>query len=164
MNAFRISSLLTCLLLVAASAAAQTDAKSEAQRWNVSEADLAAIRQAATDYCESWYEGSTEKIERAVHPDLAKRIVRHDPQGKNGRLDHMGAMRLFQGVRSGYGKNTPKEKQLKEVTVLDVFGNTASVKAVMSDWIDYMHIAKFNGRWVIVNVLWEMKPRQQQQQ
>jgi hypothetical protein len=31
----------------------------------------------------------------------------------------------------------------------------------MSDWIDYMHIAKFNGRWVIVNVLWEMKPRQQ---
>lgn len=162
MRTFRISSLLACLLLLAATAAAQTEAKSEAQKWNVSEADLAAIKQAATDYCESWYEGSAEKIERAVHPDLAKRIVRTDPQSKNSRLDHMGAMRLYQGVRSGHGKNTPKEKQLKDVIVLDVFGNTASVKAVMSDWIDYMHIAKFNGRWVIVNVLWEMKPQQQQ--
>jgi len=162
-RAFRISSLPACLLLLAATVAAQGEAKSEAQKWNISEADLAAIKQTATDYCESWYEGSTEKIERAVHPDLAKRIVRADPQSKNGRLDHMGAMRLFQGVRSGYGKNTPKEKQLKEVIVLDVFGNTASVKAVMSDWIDYMHIAKINGRWVIVNVLWEMKPQPPQQ-
>ncbi|HEY9285242.1 MAG TPA: nuclear transport factor 2 family protein [Pyrinomonadaceae bacterium] len=164
MRTFRISSLFACLLLLAATAAAQADARSEAQKWNVSEADLAAIKQAATDYCESWYEGGAEKIERAVHPDLAKRIVRTDPQSKNSRLDHMGAMRLYQGVRSGYGKNTPKEKQLKEVTVLDVFGNTASVKAVMSDWIDYMHVAKFNGRWVIVNVLWEMKPQPQPQQ
>jgi hypothetical protein len=30
----------------------------------------------------------------------------------------------------------------------------------MGDWIDYMHMAKSNGRWVIVNVLWEMKPKQ----
>jgi hypothetical protein len=74
----------------------------------------------------------------------------------------MSAMGLVQGVRSGYGKNTPKEKQLKDVFILDVFGNTASVKAVMSDWIDYLHIAKANGRWVIVNVLWEMKPQPQQ--
>jgi hypothetical protein len=29
----------------------------------------------------------------------------------------------------------------------------------MSGWVDYMHMAKWNGRWVIVNVLWELKPR-----
>ena len=32
------------------------------------------------------------------------------------------------------------------------------VKVVASDWIDYLHVAKSNGRWVIVSVLWEMKP------
>jgi hypothetical protein len=31
------------------------------------------------------------------------------------------------------------------------------VKAVMADWIDYIHMAKVDGRWVIVNVLWELK-------
>jgi hypothetical protein len=28
----------------------------------------------------------------------------------------------------------------------------------MRDWVDYMHIGKMNGKWVIINVLWEMKP------
>lgn len=131
--------------------------KSEAQK--PSEEDLAAIKQTALDYVEGWYEGNAERMERALHPDLAKRIARTDPKTGRSRLDQMGALSLVQGARAGYGKNTPKEKQQKDIFILDVFGNTASVKAVMSDWIDYMHIAKFNGRWVIVNVLWEMKPQ-----
>ncbi|HXQ37945.1 MAG TPA: nuclear transport factor 2 family protein, partial [Anaerolineales bacterium] len=68
-------------------------------------------------------------------------------------------MGLVQGVKRGGGKDTPKEKQQKDITILDVFENAASVKAVMSGWIDYMHMAKVNGRWVIVNVLWELKRR-----
>ena len=71
----------------------------------------------------------------------------------------MSAMGLVQGVKRGGGKDTPKERQQKDVTILDIFGNAASVKVVASDWVDYLHIAKFNGRWVIINVLWEMKPQ-----
>ncbi len=44
---------------------------------------------------------------------------------------------------------------MKEVTVLEVHGRMASVKLEAAAWIDYMHLAKFNGRWVIVNILWE---------
>lgn len=123
----------------------------------ISDADKTAITQTALDYIEGWYTGDAERMERALHPDLAKRIVRTNDKGQS-RLDQMSAMSLVQGVKRGGGKNTPKEKQIKEVFILDVFGNTASVKVVMSDWIDYMHMAKSNGRWVIVNVLWEMKP------
>ncbi len=126
---------------------------------NVSDTDKAAIQQTALDYIEGWYEGNAERMERALHPELAKRIVRKDLQG-NTRLDQMGAMALVQGTKRGFGKNTPKEKQIKDVIILDVFENAASVKIVASDWIDYLHIAKFNGRWVIVNVLWELKPKE----
>ena len=118
----------------------------------------AAIKQTALDYIEGWYEGNAERMERALHPELAKRIVRTNQQG-NSRLDQMGAMTLVQFTKRGGGKNTPKEKQLKEVTVLDVYENAASVKVVASEWIDYLHMAKFNGQWVIVNVLWELKPQ-----
>jgi hypothetical protein len=121
-------------------------------------ADSAAITQTALDYIEGWYEGNAERMERALHPDLAKRIVRTNPQNNQSRIDQMSAMSLVQGTRRGGGKETPKERQQKDVTILDIFGSTASVKVVASDWIDYMHIAKFNGRWVIVNVLWELKP------
>ena len=121
------------------------------------EADQAAIKQTALDYIEGWYEGNPERMERALHPDLAKRIVRTNAQGQS-QLGQMSAMGLVQGVKRGGGKDTPKEKQQRDVTILDVYGNAASVKIVASDWIDYLHIAKFNGRWVIVNVLWELKP------
>jgi len=123
-----------------------------------SPADAAAIKQTALDYIEGWYDGDAERMERALHPELAKRIVRTDAKTGRSGLGQMSAMSLVQGTRSGGGKQTPKEKQQRDVTILDVFENVASVKVVASDWIDYLHMAKWNGRWVIVNVLWELKP------
>ncbi len=121
-------------------------------------ADSAAIKQAALDYIEGWYEGNAERMEKALHPELAKRIVRTNKEGVSS-LGQMSAMALVQGTKRGGGKSTPKENQLKDVTILDVYENAASVKVVASDWIDYLHMAKANGRWVIVNVLWELKPK-----
>jgi Putative lumazine-binding len=120
-------------------------------------ADEAAIKRAALDYAEGWYEGNPERMERALHPELAKRIVRTDSQGRS-RLDQMGALTLINGVRAGHGKKTPAAQQMKDVTILDVYGATAGVKVVMSEWIDYLHLARWNGEWRIVNVLWELKP------
>ena len=120
-------------------------------------ADTQAIKATALDYIEGWYEGNADRMERALHPELAKRIVRSNPEGRS-RLDQMSAMSLVQGTKRGGGKDTPKEKQQKDVTILDVYENAASVKVVASEWIDYLHVAKYNGRWVIVNVLWELKP------
>lgn len=121
--------------------------------------DKAAIRAAALDYIEGWYAGDAERMERALHPDLAKRIVLTNKQTGRSRLDQMSALGLIQGTRSGGGKNTPADKQQKDVTILDVYENAASVKIVASDWIDYLHLAKYNGQWKIVNVLWELKPQ-----
>jgi AAA+ superfamily predicted ATPase len=128
------------------------------QAQSKSDADL--IKQTALDYIEGWYEADAVRMERALHPDLAKRIVRVDPKGRYA-LGQMSAMGLVQVTRAEGGKDTPKEKQQKDVTVLDIFGNAATAKIIASDWVDYLHLAKWKGRWVIVNVLWEMKPTQQ---
>src|SRR5688500_19746062 len=84
----------------------------------VSEADKAAITQTALDYLEGWYAGDAERMERALHPELAKRIMRTNAQGQS-RLEQMGAMTLVQYTRRGGGKNTPKDKQQKDITILD---------------------------------------------
>jgi hypothetical protein len=144
---------LSLIVLAALSFTAQAQTR-------VASPEETAIRAAALDYIEGWYEGDAARMERSLHPDLAKRIVLTNSQNAQSRLDQMNAERLVDGVRRGGGKDTPKDKQQKEVTILDVFGNAASIKIVASDWIDYMHLAKFNGRWVIVNVLWELKPKQ----
>jgi hypothetical protein len=119
--------------------------------------DAAAIRQTALDYIEGWYEGNVERMTRALHPELVKRIVMTD-KGVD-RIEQMGASKLIANVRGGGGTKTPKDKQQKDVTILDRFENAASVKIVASDWIDYLQVAKVNGGWVIVTVLWELKPK-----
>ena len=121
-------------------------------------ADSTAIRATALDYVEGWYEGSAERMSRALHPELFKRIVVSDTATRRSVLQNMGASALVNGARHGWGKETPRSRRQKDVTILDIFGNAASVKAVMADWIDYLQIAKVDGRWVIVNVLWERKP------
>lgn len=121
------------------------------------DADRAAITQAALDYMEGWYEGDPARMERALHPELAKRIVITDSQGRS-RLDQMSALSLILGTRAGSGKLTPPGQRQKDVQILDVFGQAASVRATMAGWIDYLHLAKWNGQWKIVNVLWERKP------
>ena len=123
-----------------------------------SSADSTAIRSAALDYVEGWYSGDAARMGRALHPELVKRIVVNDTTTRKSVLQNMGASALVNGTRHGYGKSTPKERQQKEVDILDIFGNAASAKSTMADWIDYMHLAKVDGRWVIVNVLWEQKP------
>jgi len=120
--------------------------------------DNAAIKQTALDYIEGWYEGNAERMERALHPKLVKRIFEKNSAGEVV-LDEMGAQQLVEGTRRGGGKRTPPEKQQKDVTILDVFENAAAVKVVASDWIDYLQMAQVDGRWVIINVLWELKPK-----
>ena len=123
-----------------------------------SAADSAGIRQAALDYIEGYYEGNAERMARAVHPELAKRIVNVDERGRY-RLGQMSAMTLVEGTRAGGGKDTPQAERRKDVRILDIYQNAASAKIDASYWVDYLHLAKWNGRWVIVNVLWEMHPR-----
>lgn len=123
------------------------------------QSDRKAIIRTALDYGRGYYEGDADRMERALHPDLAKRTPRTDPLTGRVEIDHMSAMRLVQITRAGYGKRVPESQQRTDVTVMDIFGNAACVKLEMHDWIDYMQMAKVDDRWVIVNVLWELTPR-----
>lgn len=122
-------------------------------------ADSTAIAQAALDYIQGYYSGDAERMERALHPDLAKRIVRTDPGNNRSALEQMSAMTLVQIARMMANRPVPEDQRRDEVKILDIFGNVASVRVDATAWIDYLHVAKWNGQWKIVNVLWEMRPQ-----
>jgi hypothetical protein len=120
-------------------------------------ADSAAIRATALDYIDGWYAADGPRMERALHPELAKRNVFSDPSGRS-RLIQMSAMTLVQSTRGGGGSTIPATERADSVKILDIYGSAASVRVRAATWIDYMHMAKFNGQWRILNVLWENDP------
>jgi len=55
------------------------------------DADTEAITRTALDYGEGWYAGDAARMERSLHPDLAKRVVSPDPDSGKGVIRNMTA-------------------------------------------------------------------------
>jgi hypothetical protein len=57
-------------------------------------------------------------------------------------------------------KNRPAPKTApKDVKVFDVLDQTASAKLTAWWGTDYLLLAKYNGKWMIVQVLWQSVPK-----
>jgi hypothetical protein len=140
-------SRLCCALLLAAGP----------RSYGQSVADSAAIRATAHDYIDGWYEGDAPRMERALHSHLAKRLVYQDPSGRSHLVD-LTAMELVQSTRAGTGK-IPAAQWRDSVTILDAFGNGAIVRIDATTWVDYLEEVQWNGRWLIVNVVWVNRPQ-----
>lgn len=137
--------LVTLLTLVALPVAAISQNKDEKEQ----------VKLAVLDYVEGIYEVDASRIERSVHPDMAKRGFFI----KKGETGYTGGTMTFQQLvelAKTYNKNgrVPKNAP-KEVEVYDVLDQTASVKLTAVWGIDYMHLAKYDGKWKIINVLWQ---------
>ncbi|WP_190809471.1 nuclear transport factor 2 family protein [Flagellimonas sp. S3867] len=137
--------LLACpLLLMVFSVNAQT------------KKDSIEIKQVALDYIESQHNVQPKQFERAAHPRMVKRTFWTD---KNTQKEYLretftDAMILLAETYNKGGDKFPQNPK-KEVVILDVYDKSASVKLIADEWIDYMHIIKLNGKWQIVNVLWQ---------
>ena len=123
------------------------------------DAEREAVRQAVLDYVEGIYEVNPARIERSVHPELAKRgfSVR---KGESAYSPNMMTYQQLVELAGSYNKNgrVPKDAP-KEVIVFDVSDQTASAKLTAVWGIDYIHLAKYDGKWKFVNVLWQIPPK-----
>ncbi|MEO0526501.1 MAG: nuclear transport factor 2 family protein [Bacteroidota bacterium] len=121
--------------------------------------DEELIKQAAIDYMESYYSSNQSQMERAVHHEVAKRHI-IEREGfqlvKNMGYTELVSLTKLDGKKWAKLKESPLTV---DVQILDIDGNIASIKASTNqyDFYDYMHLAKINGKWKIINVLWDNK-------
>lgn len=121
--------------------------------------DEAGIRQAVLDYANSAYLVKPELVERSVHPHLQKVGYVRRGEASEYREAWMNFYELKQLV-AGWnteGRFDP-ETARREIRVLDRLDQTA-VARLDAEWgIDYFHLAKIDGRWKIMNVIWQTYP------
>ena len=115
------------------------------------------VEKTALDYIEGAYSGDAERMERALHPELTKVLLNRHRQTGQQFLYKMGASDLIEGTRAGLGPLEEGKRNI-EVDVYDVAFDMASVKVASAMYIDYLQIAKVNGEWKIINVLWVPNP------
>lgn len=121
------------------------------------QADHRGVRAAILDYVEGVYEVQPERIARSVHPSLHKQGM----VSSDGR-EYAGPMPMnYQQLHSLAGswnvdqKNADPKTAPKTVEVYDVQDATAIAKLTAVWGTDYFLLAKLDGKWMIMQVLWQ---------
>jgi hypothetical protein len=112
----------------------------------------AAIVSAVLDYFEGWFDGDAVRMERALHPDLAKRALE-----KDGRtLDETTADWMIEATGRGLGRARDPGDRRIEVEVEDVHGTIANATVRSAVYREYVQLVRTPEGWKIVNTLWEL--------
>jgi hypothetical protein len=125
-----------------------------AARAATTSSDEAAVVAAALDYFEGWFEGDATRMERALHPGLAKRSL---GQGEpdSAELRTLTKERMVELTTAGAGKDESPDGGLGiDVEVVDLYGNSASVVVRSAVYREYLHLVRTDEGWKIVNALW----------
>jgi hypothetical protein len=142
------AALLAAVALAAPSAAAQ------------GAADSAGVRAAVLDYVEGFYQGDSTRLVRSIRPEVVKYgfFVPQKDSVYRGEPMSFAEMNGYANNVKRSGRPAPATAP-KEIEILDVSDQTAAAKLTAWWGIDYLQLAKYDGRWMIVHVLWQSPPR-----
>jgi alkyl sulfatase BDS1-like metallo-beta-lactamase superfamily hydrolase len=113
-------------------------------------AEDALIRQAVLDYFDGWFDGDPGRMERALHPELAKRSLEADDG-----VDHIGAAEMVEATAAGSGKRRDSGERRTDIRIVDAHGTMAAVVVDSNVYREYLHLVRTHGGWRIINALWD---------
>jgi hypothetical protein len=105
-----------------------------------------AVIATVLDYFEGWFDGDAERMDRALHPALAKRSFELK---RTVTKEQMVAW-----TAEGDGKREDPGERGIEVDVVDVHGTIASAVVRSAVYREYVHLVRTDEGWKIVNALW----------
>jgi Putative lumazine-binding len=109
--------------------------------------DTEAIRATVLDYFEGWFDGDTGRMDRALHPELAKRRAAEE-------LGITTKDRMVELTGQGAGEEDRGDGRV-EVEVHDVFKDAATATVRSATYHEYLHLVRTADGWRIANALWQ---------
>jgi hypothetical protein len=113
--------------------------------------DETAIVDTVLDYFEGWFDGEAARMERALHPGLAKRALLDDQES----LNETTAGEMIDATGRGVGRARDPGDRRIEVEVEDVYGSIANATVRSAVYREYVQLVRTRDGWKIVNALWQ---------
>jgi len=118
--------------------------------------DRELVYAAVEDYVDGLYLAQPDRIKKSVHPELMKKG--YWKAKDKTTYDYDGQMTFDQLVELAGKWNAkgwlPKDA-VKKIDIFDVQDQTASAKLTAHWGTDYFHLTKIDGKWMIMNILWQ---------
>ncbi|HEY0740760.1 MAG TPA: nuclear transport factor 2 family protein [Chryseosolibacter sp.] len=123
---------------------------------NAQSTDKELVYAAVEDYVDALYLVQPDRIKKSVHPELMKKGFW---KGKDKTdYTYQGVMTfndLVKLAETWNAKGWLAKDAVKKIEIYDVQDQTASAKLTAYWGTDYFQLAKFDGKWMIVNILWQ---------
>ena len=115
--------------------------------------DAEAIRRCIRDYFEGWFDGDADRMDRALHPGLAKHSLGQDRERSN-TLDVTTKDEMVEATRRGVGRTRDVPDRAIRIDIAGVSGDIASVIVHSAVYIEYALLARTSDGWRITGTLW----------
>jgi len=121
--------------------------------------DRDLVYAAMEDYVDALYKAEPERIKRSVHPNLAKKgFWRPKDKTEYQPESTMTFDQLYDLASKWNAKKTLAADAPRKIEVFDVQDQTAAGKLTAQWGTDYFQLAKYDGKWLIVNIVWQSTP------
>jgi hypothetical protein len=110
------------------------------------------INACVLDYFEGWFEGDPIRMERALHPELAKRCYGQTVDRAPVLITDT-AEGMIEATREGSGRIRAGGRSM-EIEIVDAGRGIASVVVRSEHYHEYLHLVQTPEGWRIVNALW----------
>lgn len=116
-------------------------------------ADAVAIRACLLDYFEGWFDGDATRMDRALHPGLAKHAIGQDAT-RSGVLDVTTKDEMVEATRQGRGRQRDVPDRAIQIEIASLSGDIASVVVHSAVYVEYALLARTADGWRITSTLW----------
>jgi Putative lumazine-binding len=115
--------------------------------------DAAAIQSCILDYFEGWFDGDASRMDRALHPGLAKHALGQGPT-RAEVLDVTTKDEMVELTRQGRGRQRDTPDRGIRIDIASVSGDIASVVVHSAVYVEYALLARTSDGWRITGTLW----------
>jgi hypothetical protein len=119
----------------------------------ISDADATAIRNCILDYFVGWFDGDPRRMDRALHPGLAKHAIGQD-RARSQALDVTTRDEMVEATREGRGRARDVPNRAIRIEIASVSGDIASVVVHSAVYVEYALLARTSDGWRITSTLW----------
>jgi putative lumazine-binding protein len=119
----------------------------------IRDGDAAAIRACILDYFDGWFDGDADRMDRALHPALAKHAVGQGA-GRGDELDVATKDEMVEATFQGRGRTRDLPERDIRIEIASVSGDIASVIVHSAVYVEYALLARTGDGWKIMSTLW----------
>ena len=113
----------------------------------------AGIVATVLDYFEGWFDGDATRMDRALHPGLAKHALGQDAT-RSGVLDVTTKDEMVEATRQGRGRQRDVPDRAIQIEIASLSGDIASVVVHSAVYVEYALLARTADGWRITSTLW----------